>query len=193
MLSVIARVLPNCILLCFCRFSVCDFHFIFLQALGSYKMHFQLELWNLLAFFSHLILDQVWSIFGQQWAGRCVLSHKQHQTSAGCGPHSTLRKCSFIRESGHLTDPQKILLEKHWTLRNTSYVLWWINPGCLPHVHQSQSITSLLSWTGETKCNKRLTGWEKDREIPLTSYYHRQSRFYLRKLVIFITNEVRVV
>lgn len=124
---------------------------------------------------------------------REYLSHKQHQTSAGCGPHSTLRKCSFIRESGHLSDPQKILLENHWTLRNTSYVLWWINPGCLPHVHQSQSITSLLSWTGETKCNKRLTGWEKDREIPLTSYYHRQSRLYLRKLVIFITNEVRVV
>jgi len=40
----------------------------------------------------------------------------------------------------------------------------------------------LLSWTGEGKYNKMLTGQDKDRETSLNNYRHGQNRLNLGKL-----------
>jgi len=37
----------------------------------------------------------------------------------------------------------------------------------------------LLSWTGERKHHERLMCQDKDREISLTNYFHRQDRLNL--------------
>ena len=40
-----------------------------------------------------------------------------------------------------------------------------------------------LSWIGETKCNERLVGPDKDRERPFANYCHGQNRLDLGKSV----------
>lgn len=45
---------------------------------------------------------------------------------------------------------------------------WWTDPGWIPAADQSYSVTELLTWIGERKCNTRLMGRDKDRERSVT-------------------------
>lgn len=51
-----------------------------------------------------------------------------------------------------------------------------VNLDWRPGANQSCSITPLLSWTGVWKYDKKLTGWDKDREKSLTDCHHGQNR-----------------
>lgn len=57
--------------------------------------------------------------------------------------------------------------------------------------HQSHSITPLLSCAEEENDDKRLVGQKKGREESLKNYCHRQERLNLRKLLLFIANQIR--
>lgn len=48
--------------------------------------------------------------------------------------------------------------------------LWWVNPGWMPGIHQSCSVTSLLSWSEERKYNEKPAGPDKDRDRSITNY-----------------------
>lgn len=55
--------------------------------------------------------------------------------------------------------------------------VWWVDPSWMPVIHQTYSVTSLLSWSEEKKYNERPTGPAKDWERSLTS--HHLSRLFL--------------
>jgi len=57
--------------------------------------------------------------------------------------------------------------------------LWRVVPGWMPSAHQSHSITPAPQL--ERKYNKRLVGWDNDKEKSLTNYHQEQNRFDLRE------------
>lgn len=78
-----------------------------------------------------------------------------------------------------------------WYIENYHYKqqcinsLWWIEPGWMPD--PLQAALSLCSSTGQGKENIM-----NNRERSLTNYHHQQNIPNLRKLIEFITNQIRV-
>lgn len=57
----------------------------------------------------------------------------------------------------------------------------WVDPGWATGAHQSCSVTALLSWTKESKHDKRPVGQDEDRDR-LTNYCDSQNRLNLGTL-----------
>jgi len=74
------------------------------------------------------------------------------------------------------------------TALNNCRDLTWLDTRCPPN----PVCHSPLSWTEEKKYDKRLRGGEKHRERLLTNYLYRQNRLESGKLVLSITNQIRV-
>ena len=63
------------------------------------------------------------------------------------------------------TQPEVLEVQYAFDIQGEELALWWVDLDWTPGAHQSLSITSLLSWTGRRKYNKKLIGQHENRTI----------------------------